>query len=66
MHLSEMQPPKGATCNRKKLATSWHHLNYLEIWPPGGATCICKKFGHQVAALALVGNFISRWCYLHK
>ena len=65
MHLSEMQPPKGATCIRKKLATRWHHLNYLEIWPPGGATCICKKFGHQVASLVLVRNLATRWRHLH-
>ena len=49
----------------RTLATSWHHLHWLEIWPPGGATCICMKFVDQVAPLVLVRNSATRWRHLH-
>ena len=32
-------------------------MHLFEIQPPGGVSCIRKKFGHQVAPLALVRNF---------
>ena len=38
------------------LATTWHHLHYLQIWPPDGATCITCKVDHQMAPLALFAN----------
>ena len=43
----------------------WYHMHLFEIHPPGGVTCIRKKFGHQVAPLALVRNLAIRWRQLH-
>ena len=43
----------------------WYHMHLFEIHPPGGVTCIRKKFGHQVAPLALVRNLATRWRQLH-
>ena len=45
------------------------YTKWLPWWPdgpdrlarPGGATCISKKFDHQVAPLALLGNLSTRW-----
>ena len=56
LHLLQIWPPDGATCNSCKfghqmaplaldtnLATRWHHLHQLQIWPSDGATCIVTK-----------------------
>ena len=43
-----------------------HHLNWLQIWPPDDATCIDYKFSHQMASLASVVIFATRWCHSHQ
>ena len=50
---------------RLNLATTWHHLHWLQVWPPDAAICFSCKFGHQMAPLALVSNLATRWHHLH-
>ena len=64
--LPEAQRTQKLTLRRGlKLAKTWRHLHYLQIWPPDGATCISCKYGHQMAPLALVANLATIWHHLH-
>ena len=48
----QMRTHVGAVL-RLNLATTWHHLHWLQVWPPDAAICFSCKFGHQMAPLAL-------------
>ena len=45
------------------LATRWHHLPTHQSG--AGALCISCNVGHEVASLALITNFATRWGYFH-
>ena len=56
-------PDRGTTDPGHSLYNLNHFCDRNQF--EGGMTCISSNFGHQMALLALVVNFISRWLYLH-